>query len=164
MNMADHHLRFLVLPQRLQNSQPRKRYQTTRASENFIGNLKGFEDLPIDIALEVSIRFKYQIIVTLELLIIFLPRLPGISTLIISYKFPGSRSNSDPYSLLVLLVSSGALRFATCIANVPHTLTNFSWPVYFMMIVAWSFNTFLFSFNINSCIIPVPFFRLADEM
>ena len=74
MNMVDH-LRFLVLPQRLQNSQSRKRYQTTRASEKFIGNLKGFEDLPIDIALEVSIRFKYQIIVTLELLIIFLAQI-----------------------------------------------------------------------------------------
>lgn len=161
--MVDH-LRFLVLPQRLQNSQPRKRYQTTRASEKFIGNLKGFEDLPIDIALEVSIRFKFIFSNFGTSNYYFLPRLPGISTLIISYKFPGSRSNSDPYSLLVLLVSSGALLFATCIANVPHTLTNFSWPVYFMMIVAWSFNTFLFSFNINSCIIPVPFFRLADEM
>jgi hypothetical protein len=56
MNMLDY-LRLLVLPQRLQHTQFRKRYQT-RVSEKSFGNLKGFVDLPVDIALEVSIGFK----------------------------------------------------------------------------------------------------------
>jgi hypothetical protein len=55
--MVDHHLRYLVLPKRLQNMPLKKRYQTrARASEKNLGNLKGFVDMPIDIALEVSIK------------------------------------------------------------------------------------------------------------
>lgn len=57
MNMVDP-LRLLVLPRRLQHTLLR-RYQT-RASEKNLGNLKGFVDLPVDIALEVSIEFKYH--------------------------------------------------------------------------------------------------------
>ena len=58
MNMVDH-LCLLVLPQRIQHALVRKRYQI-RASEKSLGNLKGFVDLPVDIALEVSITFKYH--------------------------------------------------------------------------------------------------------
>lgn len=50
------YISLLVLPKRLQHTF-RRRYQT-RASEKNIGSLKGFVDLPVDIALEVSIRFK----------------------------------------------------------------------------------------------------------
>ena len=56
--MVDY-FRLLVLPRRLQHTLLRKRYHT-RASEKSIGNLKGYVDLPVDIALEVSIRFKYH--------------------------------------------------------------------------------------------------------
>lgn len=60
MNMVDH-FRLLVVPQKLQRTPLGKRYQT-RASEKTLGNLKGFVDLPVDIALEVStgIGFKYH--------------------------------------------------------------------------------------------------------
>jgi len=48
------YFRLLVVPQRLQHLF-RKRYQTTsRASEKSLGNLKGFVDLPVDIALEIA--------------------------------------------------------------------------------------------------------------
>ena len=57
MNMVDY-VSLLVLPKRFQHTLfTRERYQT-RASEKSNGNLKGFVDLPVDIALEVSIRFN----------------------------------------------------------------------------------------------------------
>ena len=67
---------LLVLPKRFQHTLfTRERYQT-RASEKSNGNLKGFVDLPVDIALEVSVRFNCHKSVNvrrLELLINFCP-------------------------------------------------------------------------------------------
>src|ERR1700722_17860702 len=57
MNLVNH-LRHFFGPQETQHTL-RKRYHT-RASGKSLGNLKGFVNLPIDIALEVSIRFKYH--------------------------------------------------------------------------------------------------------
>ena len=56
MNMVDY-ISHLVLPKELQHTLFRERYQT-RTTEESHGNLKGFVDLPVDIALEVSIRFN----------------------------------------------------------------------------------------------------------
>ena len=57
MNHMVDYLRHLVLPQRLQHTLLSRVYPT-RASEKSpsLGKLKGFVDLPVDIALEVSIN------------------------------------------------------------------------------------------------------------
>ena len=106
--------RLLVVPQKLQTPLFRKIYRT-RESGRGLGNLKGFMDLPMDVAFEVSLRSLQKCASPSgrDRCKQHSSRLQCISIHRNSYNFPGSRSNLGLCLHLALLFSSGKLLIIT---------------------------------------------------